>query len=401
MRVPSLGIRCPIHEPVDASWPRRRSRRETATSPTAAARCGACPTFVGAAVAVAKAARRHPPRRARRRHGGAGVGGRSDRSGLLTKLSARLAAGAVVVAGTNGKTTTSRMLADILEADGRRVVHNRSGSNLVRGVAAAFADQASLAGNPGGDIAVIETDEAAFPEIVRLVKPRVILLNNLFRDQLDRYGELEHDRRPRWSAAARPAAGDDDRRRQRRRPDAGRDHRATLPPARDHVRARRAPVHAPERCRTPPTPPSAAAAAPTSRYDALYVSHLGDWRCPRCGGRAAAARRRRARRSSSIGVEALRGDASSGGEASRSICEVGVPGLYNAYNVARRGRRRPARSASPDATIRAGAGGLPRPPSGGSSGSRCDGRTLTLALVKNPVGFNEVLRMLTDGDRPA
>ena len=109
---------------------------------------------------------------------------------MLTKLTGRLSDGAVVVAGTNGKTTTSRMLADVLEAGGLRVVHNRSGSNLVRGVAAAFAAQATLTGDPRGQIGVIETDEAAFPEIVRRVKPRLILLNNLFRDQLDRYGEL-------------------------------------------------------------------------------------------------------------------------------------------------------------------------------------------------------------------
>src|SRR5687768_4034726 len=74
---------------------------------------------------------------------------------LLGKLAQRLPRGAVVVAGTNGKTTTARMIADILEADGARVVHNRSGSNLVRGVAAAFAEQAGLSGDPGGDVAVI------------------------------------------------------------------------------------------------------------------------------------------------------------------------------------------------------------------------------------------------------
>src|SRR3954453_9292819 len=126
---------------------------------------------------------------------------------LLTKLAGRLSRGVVVVAGTNGKTTTSRMIADILEADGAQVVHNRSGSNLVRGVAAAFAGQAGVWGHPNGDAGVIETDEAALPEIVRLVRPRVILLNNLFRDQLDRYGEL-NTIATKWGAAiARLGAG--------------------------------------------------------------------------------------------------------------------------------------------------------------------------------------------------
>ena len=98
----------------------------------------------------------------------------------------------------------------------QRVVHNRSGSNLVRGVVSAFAAQATLAGDPGGDIAVIETDEAALPEVVRLVRPRVILLNNLFRDQLDRYGELDTIAKS-WKAHSGHVVTGNDRDLQRRR----------------------------------------------------------------------------------------------------------------------------------------------------------------------------------------
>ena len=110
---------------------------------------------------------------------------------VLTRIAARLPEGSIVVAGTNGKTTTSRMIAGILAANDRRVIHNRAGSNLVQGVTTAFVMQSSWTGTPNGTIAVIETDEAAFPEVVRLVQPRLIVLNNLFRDQLDRYGELD------------------------------------------------------------------------------------------------------------------------------------------------------------------------------------------------------------------
>ena len=112
------------------------------------------------------------------------------------------------------------MVAGILAAGGDEVVHNRSGSNLVRGVAAAFAEQARLTGKLQGDVAVIETDEAAFPEIVRLVQPRVILLNNLFRDQLDRYGELAAVAKL-WSGALARLSPDTTVDRQRRRPDPG------------------------------------------------------------------------------------------------------------------------------------------------------------------------------------
>ena len=136
----------------------------------------------------------------------------------------RLDRGVVVVAGTNGKTTTSRMIADMLEADGARVVHNRSGSNLVRGVAAAFAEQTTLArrARSATSASSSRTRRPSARSSSRL-QPRVILLNNLFRDQLDRYGELDTIAR-KWSAALSRLPATTTRRRQCRRPDPGRDH---------------------------------------------------------------------------------------------------------------------------------------------------------------------------------
>src|SRR3712207_4941571 len=86
---------------------------------------------------------------------------------LVGKIARRLPAGVIVVAGTNGKTTVARMLADILHAHGLRVAHNRSGSNLVRGVASALASHADLLGSPRADVGVMESDEAALPDIAR------------------------------------------------------------------------------------------------------------------------------------------------------------------------------------------------------------------------------------------
>src|SRR5262245_56826193 len=138
-----------------------------------------------------------------RRGGGTAVPGlvaqRLDPA-ALGKLGAAIRDGVLVVAGTNGKTTTAHMVATILDQAGRRVVHNRSGSNLVRGVLAALAAQSSLLGQPLGDVGVIEADEAAMPAIVSALRPRHLLLNNLFRDQLDRYGELDTVAR-RWREA--------------------------------------------------------------------------------------------------------------------------------------------------------------------------------------------------------
>src|SRR5438876_7002076 len=104
--------------------------------------------------------------------------------GAIDRLAARLPAGTAVVSATNGKTTTAAMAAEILR--GRfRLAHNRSGANLVSGVASAL-----LASN-GAELGLLEVDEGALPEVLRRLRPRAVCLGNLFRDQLDRYGELE------------------------------------------------------------------------------------------------------------------------------------------------------------------------------------------------------------------
>ncbi len=112
-------------------------------------------------------------------------------SDAATRIANGLAATALIT-GTNGKTTTAAMLARILRADGRAVIHNRSGSNLLRGVTAALIAEASPLGRlPSGCTAVLETDEAALPAIAHAAPPSVAVFTNLMRDQLDRYGEIE------------------------------------------------------------------------------------------------------------------------------------------------------------------------------------------------------------------
>lgn len=308
--------------------------------------------------------------------------------GILRKVGQRLSRGVVVVAGTNGKTTTARMIADVLEADGSRVVHNRSGSNLVRGVAAAFAEQTSWMGQPGGDIGVVETDEAAFSAIVERVRPSVVLLNNLFRDQLDRYGELDAIAR-NWARALAslpasttvvvnaddPVLAEITRDIPARRITFGLDERRyvldRLPHASDSGVCRR--------CGT------------DLAYAALYVSHLGDWRCPSCG----AARPLLDVCGSDISlvdVESLEMTVTRCGADPVRMC-AGVPGMYNCYNVLATAAVAEALGIAPAvvqsamAEFRSAFGRIER--------IDVAGRTITLALVKNPVGFNEVLRMLT------
>ncbi len=105
----------------------------------------------------------------------------------LAELSPRLDEGSLLVSATNGKTTTSAMLSACLGQEGRAVVHNRAGSNMAWGVGTALLD----AGREKGQLGLFEVDEAWLPRVAQQVDPKLILLSNLFRDQLDRYGELE------------------------------------------------------------------------------------------------------------------------------------------------------------------------------------------------------------------
>jgi UDP-N-acetylmuramyl tripeptide synthase len=307
---------------------------------------------------------------------------------LLTKLTGQLGEGAVIVGGTNGKTTTTRMVADVFEAVPWNVVHNRSGSNLVRGVIAAFVQEASFTGSIGGDIGVIEADEAALPELIRRVQPRIILLNNLFRDQLDRYGELDTIAKT-WKTVLTdlPAEttvivnGDD----------------PTLVAISDDMRARRVCFGLDEENHRLDSLPHAADAAicrfcgSDLGYHALYVSHLGDWFCKGCG-------RKRPDLDyvgSTIelhGVTSLSMRITEAPDDAHDV-QIGVPGLYNAYNAL--AAAAVAREVGVSWDVITNAFDAFRSAFGRIERLTYKGRELTLALVKNPTGFNEVLRMLT------
>jgi UDP-N-acetylmuramyl tripeptide synthase len=109
---------------------------------------------------------------------------------LLVRLAQQLQ-GTIVVAGTNGKTTTSRLLSSYIEGSGARVVHNRTGSNLTRGIMSTLIAEADWHMHIQADWGLFEVDEAVFASIVSLLKPQYAVALNLFRDQLDRYGEVD------------------------------------------------------------------------------------------------------------------------------------------------------------------------------------------------------------------
>lgn len=310
---------------------------------------------------------------------------------LLARLAGRLEAGCLVIAGTNGKTTTARLLADMLSRDGYRVLHNRSGANLISGMTTTFIDATTLAGRLRGQIAVIEADEFALPEALRQLRPRLVVLNNLFRDQLDRYGELDAVATAwRTALATLPATttlvlnADD----------------PALTFLTEAVSAERCfyGIEAPEHGLS--ALPHAADAAFCRRcgaslvYETLYLSHLGDYRCPDCG----LARPALDLAGMEIQLDGLRGLrlVAIDGQ-SRLPLAVGIPGFYNVYNVlaasaaARRLGIRDEVIAAALADFRAPFGRVER--------VRYGQRDLLLLLAKNPVGFNEILRLL--GSLPA
>ncbi len=110
---------------------------------------------------------------------------------IVKDLTENLSKGVVLVTGTNGKTTTSKMIVEILEASGLKVLSNSGGSNLARGIASELAMKSSIFGKIKEEIGVYEVDEATLPEVISYVKPKAIVITNIFRDQLDRYGEVD------------------------------------------------------------------------------------------------------------------------------------------------------------------------------------------------------------------
>ncbi|WEV60021.1 MurT ligase domain-containing protein [Bifidobacterium sp. ESL0728] len=115
--------------------------------------------------------------------------------GFLARTLGQLRYGVVLVSGTNGKTTTTRMVASILEDLNLKVFTNPTGSNFTRGVVSALLTEVSASGKLDADIAVLELDEAYAVHFVHQVKPRYSLLLNVMRDQLDRFGEIDNTAR--------------------------------------------------------------------------------------------------------------------------------------------------------------------------------------------------------------
>jgi UDP-N-acetylmuramyl tripeptide synthase len=304
--------------------------------------------------------------------------------GAIDRLAGRLASGTAVVSATNGKTTTTAMAAEILRPL-HRLAHNAAGANLVSGVASALLSAGDA------ELGLFEVDEGALPELLPRLRPRAVCLGNLFRDQLDRYGELELVAE-RWREAvaglpedARLVFNADDP----QLAAVSEVHGGSVPFGLDDPRlARPALQHAADskycvRCGTPYV------------YTAAYVGHLGDYRCPR-GDHERPPLEVAGREVALHGLERASFLLDTP-EGSRRI-ELKLPGLYNVYNAVAAA----ALARALGAELGEIAAGLERFSAAFGRFERVavGDKEVLLLLIKNPAGANEAVRTLVDGGAP-
>jgi UDP-N-acetylmuramyl tripeptide synthase len=338
--------------------------------------------FFGAKLAVARAAGSLSRRTGR--GGGTTLPGRlllRLSPDAITELGSRLGRGSTVISATNGKTTTAGMLAAAMQAAGRPPVHNRAGSNMTWGVATALLSEQ-------GDEGLFEVDEAWLPRLAEELDPKLMVLGNLFRDQLDRYGELER-LADDWAQVVQTRAGrsafvlnaDDpliaDLGRDadlNRRPDVtyfGVEDTSQALPELQHARDAK-------HCRR--------CGAPYS-YSAAFVGHLGHYTCPNCGADrpapdlAAESVTLHGMKGSTVGVRTPAGSAE---------FKLPLPGLYNVYNAL----AALAAALELGIDLETAVGALESVESAFGRVETIDvaGKPVSILLIKNPAGANEVLR---------
>jgi lipid II isoglutaminyl synthase (glutamine-hydrolysing) len=307
----------------------------------------------------------------------------------LGRLATSLEGGSTIVSATNGKTTTAGMIAEILRADGRVPVHNRAGSNMSWGVATALLEQ-------HGSEGLFEVDEAWLPAVAAELEPRLIVLGNLLRDQLDRYGELER-LADEWAALVERRAGatefvlnaDDPLvadlgrdREGRRRPGVtyfGIDDPSQALPELEHA-------HDAKHCRR---------CGAAYVYERAFVGHLGHYSCPNCDADRPAPHVAATR----VTLEGMSGSRLAIGTPAGDLdVHLPLPGLYNVYNAV--AAVAAAQRLGVDLEVMGRGLEAMQAVFGRVETIEVGGVPVSILLIKNPAGANEVLRTLrleTDG----
>lgn len=308
----------------------------------------------------------------------------------IERMSHGLKRGSVVISATNGKTTTASLLSGILKRGQIVPVHNHAGANMPGGIATALLD-ATKHGRLQGEIGLFEVDEAWTAKVVLETQPAVIVLANLFRDQLDRYGELEtladvwQEMIDALPAATKIVLNADD------------PLLAGLASDRpntiffgieDETYADLSPRHAADskfcrRCGSPLI------------YTAVQLGHLGSYHCESCGFK----RPKLTIAASNIEMHGMNGSQVKIDTPAGSIdCELPIPGLYNVYNAVAAAAAAHALELTPGAI----AGGLAaaRAVFGRVETIEIAGQSVAILLIKNPTGANEVIRTISAEHSP-
>lgn len=305
---------------------------------------------------------------------------------LVKKLSIKIKNGSIIISGTNGKTTTARITSDILSAK-NRVIHNRQGSNLLRGVASTLVKNCSLMGNLDFDWGIWEADEAALPEILSQTAPKTVVLLNLFRDQLDRYGEVETVR-TKWSKAV-----------------------SQLPPSAILIlnvddpnvsfvakSFKGKPLYfgVEDKNLDLPTVENVADirfclnCGSKLAYNPIFSAHLGHWSCPKCHEH---------RHKPSVSASNLQFNSNLSSKLQLTMnhkpitVNYSLPGFYNVYNIL----------AATSAALSSGVNTKQivesiksfQPAFGRFQKLKVKGKNAVVFLIKNPAGANEVIRTIS------
>lgn len=308
----------------------------------------------------------------------------------IGRLAADLPRGSVVISATNGKTTTAALLAEIARQAGITVVHNRAGANMAGGVATSLLED-SVRGRPACEMGLFEVDEAWISQIVDQVDPAVVVLGNLFRDQLDRYGEMD-TLAASWNEMARDLPED-----------------AVLAfnvddPLLAGIAAGRAGAlgfgieersHAAEHSAHAADSKFCPSCGTPLEYDAVQLGHLGLYRCPRGDFERPHPQISATR----IETHGMRGTGLTIATPAGSIeVELPLPGLYNAYNAVAATAAAYALGMSNEEI----AAGLEAAKAvfGRVETLKIKGHDVALLLIKNPTGANAVLQTVTEASEP-
>jgi len=305
---------------------------------------------------------------------------------LSFMLAGRLKRGTIMITGTNGKTTTASLINDILDKAGLKCIHNQSGSNMAWGIASTLIENCSWKGRMDGDIAVMEVDEGAFPDVTTSLQPRGIVVTNIFRDQLDRFGEIDSiqalikkglDAAPVGSFqiinADDPSLASLTKSKKTKRWTYGLE--LDLPP--DDFQNTGRDVKACPNC------------SHKLEYVKIYFAHIGHFHCPSCSyKRPEPDVRLTGRRVTGEGINQIEV------KLPDQTLELEVPllGIYNLYNVL--AAITCARAFYISTPIISEALKNAVPSFGRMERFQKDSKEMIMALIKNPVGANEILRTI-------